>query len=109
MCVLNWDGTMDIYKPEHEIPDGIFIMDQTVKQILAVHQRRNFHGLSEKNSLLHVSAICCFACIITAILDWYNPYMAFSNILSHADHAVRVGHLAGTLRKRERPGMLRDR
>ena len=27
--------------------------------------------------LLHVSAICCFACIITAILDWYNPYMAF--------------------------------
>ena len=23
------DGTMDIYKPEHEIPDGIFIMDQT--------------------------------------------------------------------------------
>ena len=29
MCVLNWDGTMDIYKPEHEIPDGIFIMDQT--------------------------------------------------------------------------------
>ena len=29
MCVLNWDGTMDIYKLEHEIPDGIFIMDQT--------------------------------------------------------------------------------
>ena len=27
--------------------------------------------------MLHVSAICCFACIITAILDWYNPYMAF--------------------------------
>lgn len=27
--------------------------------------------------LLHVSAICCFACIIIAILDWYNPYMAF--------------------------------
>lgn len=29
MCVLNWDGTMDTYEPEHEIPDGIFIMDQT--------------------------------------------------------------------------------
>lgn len=27
--------------------------------------------------LLHVSTICCFACIIAAVLDWYNPYMAF--------------------------------
>lgn len=50
--------------------------------------------------LLHVSAICCFACIITAILDWYNPYMAFfRTYCPTADHAVRVGHLAGTAAK----------
>ena len=28
--------------------------------------------------LLQTSIVCSFACIITKILDWYNPYMNFS-------------------------------
>lgn len=28
--------------------------------------------------LLQISVICSLVCIITKILDWYNPYMDFS-------------------------------
>ena len=28
--------------------------------------------------LLQTGIVCSFACIITRILDWYNPYMNFS-------------------------------
>lgn len=60
--------------------------------------------------LLHVSAICCFACIITAILDWYNPYMAFFEHIAPLRIMLYVSViLLALLRKRERPGMLRDR
>ena len=60
--------------------------------------------------LLHVSAICCFACIITAILDWYNPYMAISEHIVPLRIMLYVSViLLALLRKRERPGMLRDR
>ena len=60
--------------------------------------------------LLHVSAICCFACIITAILDWYNPYMAFFEHIVPLRIMLYVSViLRALLRKRERPGMLRDR
>ena len=60
--------------------------------------------------LLHVSAICCFACIITAILDWYNPYMAFFEHIVPLRIMLYVSViLLALLRKRERPGMLRDR
>lgn len=31
-----------------------------------------------KGIMLQVSVICSFVCIITKILDWYNPYMDFS-------------------------------
>lgn len=31
-----------------------------------------------KGVLLQVSVVCSFVCIITKILDWYNPYMDFS-------------------------------
>ena len=60
--------------------------------------------------LLHISAICCFCCIITAILDWYNPYMAFSEQIVPLRIMLYVSViLLALLRKRERPGMLRDR
>lgn len=60
--------------------------------------------------LLHVSAICCFACIITAILDWYNSYMAFFEHIVPLRIMLYVSViLLALLRKRERPGMLRDR
>ena len=60
--------------------------------------------------LLHVSTICCFCCIITAILDWYNPYMAFSEHIVPLRIMLYVSViLLALLRKREHPGMLRDR
>ena len=31
-----------------------------------------------KGIMLQVSVICSFVCIITKILDWYNPYMDFA-------------------------------
>ena len=31
-----------------------------------------------KGILLQISVVCSFVCIITKILDWYNPYMNFS-------------------------------
>lgn len=31
-----------------------------------------------KGILLQISVVCSFVCIITKILDWYNPYMDFS-------------------------------
>lgn len=31
-----------------------------------------------KAILVQISVICSFACIITKVLDWYNPYMDFS-------------------------------
>lgn len=52
----------------------------------------------------------CFACIITAILDWYNPYMAFFEHIVPLRIMLYVSViLLALLRKRERPGMLRDR
>ena len=80
-----------------------------VKQILAVHQRRNFHGLSEKN-IAACQRYLLFCCIITAILDWYNPYMAFFEHIVPLRIMLYVSViLLALLRKRERPGMLRDR
>lgn len=29
--------------------------------------------------LLHLCVVCSFVCIIAKVLDWYNPYMDFSN------------------------------
>lgn len=43
--------------------------------------------------LLHICVICSFVCIITRVLDWYNPYMDFCGQVSWAQDIVYVGIL----------------
>lgn len=57
--------------------------------------------------LLHFSVVCCFVCVITRVLDWYNPYMDFLGRVGYLQDllyvavillAVTRGHHAGHIK-----------
>lgn len=41
--------------------------------------------------IIHLCMICSFICIITKVLDWYNPYMDFGGHTVFAEILLYVG------------------
>ncbi len=41
--------------------------------------------------IIHICMICSFICIITKILDWYNPYMDFGGHVIFAEGLLYFG------------------
>lgn len=41
--------------------------------------------------IIHICMICSFICIITKVLDWYNPYMDFGGHVILAEGLLYVG------------------
>lgn len=63
-----------------------------------------------KGILLQVSVICSFVCIITKILDWYNPYMDFSGHVWYIQSCLYVAVILLALTtKYNRPAQAKSR
>lgn len=56
-----------------------------------------FRGL-----LLHICVVCSFVCIIAKILDWYNPFMDFSEHMTYIQIMLYLAVLIRTFTKSKR-------
>lgn len=56
-----------------------------------------FRGL-----LLHICVVCSFVCIIAKILDWYNPFMDFSEHMTYIQIMLYLAVLIRAFTKSKR-------